>query len=62
MPSLMILGGYSSVFNIPVEEIKNNLSIEHLLSRPKATFLSEKKILPILLKKTTSYDSEEEDC
>ena len=57
----MILGGYSNVINIPVEERKDNLSIEHLLSRPKATFLSE-KILLILLKKTTRYDSEKEQC
>ena len=38
MPCFMILGGYSNVICIPVEEKKLNWD----LSRPKATFLSEK--------------------
>ena len=46
MSSFMILGGYSIVISIPVEEknINWDLSIEHLPSRPKATFLSKKNL------------------
>ena len=44
MSSFMILGGYSIVISIPVEEKKFNWDLEHLLSRPKATFLSKKNL------------------
>ena len=63
MSSFMILGGYSIVVSIPVEK-KTFIGIYQSNTSPQDQKLHffQKKILLILLNKTTSHDLEKEQC